>query len=105
LSTTAIILLAFTSALAASGDLDSTFDSDGLVTTNAVPFSLDRWDGITSIAIQLDGKIVAAGNIDVLSRSNSNFAVARYDTDGSLDIAFHMDGRLILCQRPGGRGC
>ena len=93
--TTVVSLLTFTVVLGGSGDLDSTFDNDGLVTTDAVPFSPDRWDGITSVAIQADGKIVAVGKSDVLSRSNADFAVARYNIDGSLDSSFHTDGRLI----------
>jgi uncharacterized delta-60 repeat protein len=59
------------------GSLDSTFNGNGKVTS-----SLD----VRSIAIQSDGKIVAAG------RKNTYFAVARYNTDGSLDKTFSDNG-------------
>jgi uncharacterized delta-60 repeat protein len=68
------------------GSLDTTFDSDGKVTT-AIGSSDDL---AYSVAIQADGKIVAAG----LSHNGSypKFAVVRYNTDGSLDTTFDSDG-------------
>jgi uncharacterized delta-60 repeat protein len=66
-------------ALAAPGDLDPTFDSDGKVTTD---FG-DTNEGATAVAVQPDGKIIAVG---------SGFAVLRYDSDGSLDATFDGDG-------------
>jgi uncharacterized delta-60 repeat protein len=64
------------------GSLDNTFDTDGLVTT-AIG-NLDDW--CYSVAIQSDGKIVAAGAS--LSGSTNDFAIVRYNTDGSLDATF-----------------
>src|SRR5688572_17010421 len=83
----ALGLLGFTIALAASGDLDTTFSGDGLVTTN---FGLapGRSDVARSIAVQSNGKILAAGH------SGSDFAVARYNINGSLDTTFSGDGRV-----------
>ena len=66
-----------------NGDLDNTFSGDGKLTTD-----LGSSDEIQSIAIQSDGKIVAAGN------SGNNFAIARYETDGDLDNTFSGDGKL-----------
>jgi uncharacterized delta-60 repeat protein len=40
-----------------------------------------------SIAIRLDGKIVAAGT------GSGNFALARYNTNGTLDKTFSRDGK------------
>jgi uncharacterized delta-60 repeat protein len=60
------------------------FDTDGIVTTNFV----DN-DSAMSVVLQSDGKIVAAG----FSNQNSKIAVARYNTDGSLDITFDTDGK------------
>ena len=68
--------------MAMSGDR-LTFDSDGLVTTD---FG-GQEDGITGIALQSDGKIVAVGSSD-----GKVFALARYNTDGSLDTSFDSDG-------------
>jgi len=67
-----------------NGDLDNTFSGDGKLTTD-----LGSSDEIQSIAIQSDGKIVAAGN------SGNNFAIARYETDGDLDNTFSGDGKLL----------
>ena len=45
-----------------------------------------------SVAIQSDGKIVAAGHSD--NGSNDDFALVRYNTDGSLDTSFDSDGKV-----------
>jgi uncharacterized delta-60 repeat protein len=55
------------------GSLDTSFGGDGKVTTNFSPHT-DYADGV---AIQADGKIVAAG-ISGEGGSNPRFAVARY---------------------------
>ena len=46
-------------------------------------------DQALSMAVQSDGKIVAAGT------SSGNFAVARYNADGSLDTTFNGTGKAI----------
>ncbi len=66
-----------------NGSLDNSFDGDGLVTTDIN----GTGDGIVSLAIQSDGKIVAGG------MSDTYFAVARYNTNGSLDNSFDTDGK------------
>ena len=70
------------------GALDTTFDTDGKVTTSI--FGVD--DGITGLAIQTDGKILAAGY--ALSGSNYVFALARYNANGTLDTTFDTDGKV-----------
>jgi uncharacterized delta-60 repeat protein len=92
---TTILSLLFTVALAASGDLDTTFSGDGLVTSYAVPSNPGRSDYGFDIAIQPNGKIVAVGASYVPSTGNSDFAILRYNTRGSLDATFSGDGRLI----------
>jgi len=76
----------------ASGDLDPTFGTGGKVTTD---FS-DSSDEANAIALQSDGKIVAAGRIIKGSASDftQDFAVARYNTDGSLDTGFGAGGKV-----------
>lgn len=69
------------------GSLDSTFDFDGLVTTD---FSGNR-DEIKDIAMQADGRIVAAG---VSYQTSSDFVVLRYNQNGSLDNTFGLNGRI-----------
>jgi uncharacterized delta-60 repeat protein len=69
------------------GTLDNTFDGDGIVRTD---FGGD--DGATSMFIQADGKIVVAG-YSIVSGTGV-FAVARYNTNGSLDNTFDTDGKV-----------
>src|SRR5687768_16600132 len=89
-------LLAFTVALAASGDLDTTFDGDGLVTTSFGLSDPVRYDRVYGIAIQPSGKIVVAGYSNLpSSASNQDFALTRYNVDGSLDNTFSGDGKLL----------
>ena len=88
-------VLGFTIALAAPGDLDTTFDGDGRVTSFVVPSNPGRSDQIEGVAIRTDGKIIVAGNSFVSSPSNSDFALIRYNSNGSLDTTFSGDGRLI----------
>ncbi|MFO0012166.1 MAG: hypothetical protein ACK553_05440, partial [Planctomycetota bacterium] len=67
-----------------NGDLDITFDGDGRVTTNLG----SSYDEAYSVAIQSDGKIVAAGS------SYNDLALARYNSDGPLDTTFDGDGKV-----------
>jgi len=73
----------------ADGTLDTSFGGDGRVTTDFTRAEDAAW----GIAIQADGKIVAAGDA-ALGTGNSRFAVARYNTDGTLDTSFGGDGRV-----------
>ena len=69
------------------GSLDTTFDGDGIVTTNV---SVGDNEGAYGITLQSDGKIVVAGYAD----TDVDFAVLRYNEDGSLDTTFDGDGML-----------
>ncbi len=70
------------------GSLDLSFDGDGKVTTDFLNFHDDAY----SIALQPDGKIVVAGYS--YSGSSNDFALTRYNTDGSLDTTFDGDGKV-----------
>jgi uncharacterized delta-60 repeat protein len=81
-----IVSLVFSAvAIAAAGDLDPTFSGDGKQTTN---FSAVSRDEANDVAIQSDGKIVAVGGTDP-----NDFAVARYNPNGTLDSTFSGDGK------------
>jgi uncharacterized delta-60 repeat protein len=67
-----------------NGTLDTTFDGDGKVTTDIT----SQYDMADSVTIQNDGKIVVAGT------ANGDFALARYNSDGSLDTTFSGDGKV-----------
>ena len=68
------------------GSLDTSFDGDGTVITD---LNSSANDSGNSVVIQSDGKIVVAGT------SGGDFAVARYNTDGSRDSTFGKGGRVI----------
>lgn len=75
------------------GTLDGSFGGDGKVVTT---FTGDH-DLARDLAIQPDGKIVVAG-----TASFARFALARFDTDGSLDASFGVGGK-VLTDVTGGR--
>ena len=71
------------------GTLDATFDGDGKVITR---FTRDD-DSSSDVAIQANGKIVAAGSAGY-NGAISRFALARYRWNGSLDSSFGGNGRV-----------
>jgi uncharacterized delta-60 repeat protein len=74
----------------ADGSLDTSFDSDGMLITD-----FDSSEASArSVAIQADGKIVAAGYSYI--GGNGYFALARYSPDGSLDTSFDADGKVTV---------
>lgn len=73
-----------------NGSPDSTFGTGGKITTD---FGGGN-DIAHAIAIQSDGKIVAAGESVVVS--DKDVALARYDANGTLDLSFKMQGQQTL---------
>lgn len=71
----------------ADGSLDTTFGDGGKVTTDF--FGL--YDAAAAVALQPDGKIIAAGST---VNTSEQFALARYNVDGSLDAGFGIGGKL-----------
>src|SRR6266540_1580324 len=67
------------------GSLDKSFDGDGKTTTDIGIYD----DGAYSIALQTDGKILVGGT------SDGDFALVRYNPDGSLDSSFVEDVKVI----------
>jgi uncharacterized delta-60 repeat protein len=85
--------------LNADGTLDTSFGGgDGTVTTQFGEDLFGYEDVASALAVMPDGKIVAAGGtgIDGTPTNESNFAVARYQPDGSLDTGFAGDGTATL---------
>ncbi len=71
-----------------TGVLDSSFGTgDGRVLTD---FS-GGIDAVYGLAVQSDGKIVVAGSTTTIAELN--FALARYNANGSLDTTFSDDGK------------
>jgi len=71
------------------GDLDTTFGTGGKVGTS---FGTSANDFVRGLAIQPDGKIIAAGTTEGF---DADFALARYLPNGSLDTSFDVDGKVI----------
>jgi uncharacterized delta-60 repeat protein len=75
--------------LNADGTFDNSFGSGGTITTSLTGLT----DVAHAVTLQADGKIVAAGEGNLV---NPNFALARYNTNGSLDTSFAVDGKLVV---------
>ena len=71
--------------LTTEGNFDPTFGTGGIVTTDFPGVGDDIGN---AVAVQKDGKIVVAG------QASNDFAVARYNTDGSLDVSFGTGGKV-----------
>ena len=78
--------------------LDTTFGDNGKVTTDFFPTSPYDTQAAyaNSVAIQEDGKIVVAGSVEIEEECGTkDFALARYNPDGTLDSTFG-DGGLVM---------
>ena len=74
----------------ANGNLDTSFNGTGKVTTN---FGGDGDAEGQGVATQSDGKTVVVGYATVAGVQR--FAVERYNTDGALDTSFGGTGRVL----------
>src|ERR1044072_7500722 len=74
-----------------AGAFDSCFWNNGRVTTDITPYA----DYARAVVVQPDGKIIAAGVAGADGTGASDFAVVRYNTDGSHDASFDGDGIVI----------
>ena len=81
---------------AADGDLDPTFDGDGRVRTGF----FGSFDVGNDLVIQPDGKIVVVGSSarfaggSLLLDFDFDFALVRYNQNGSLDQTFGSGGKV-----------
>ena len=89
----ALALLAGASRLAAqsAGDLDPTFGTGGKAT---IDFNQST-DIAFAVALQPDGKLVVVGTAYTDNDySKEDFAVSRFNADGTLDASFGTGGRV-----------
>ncbi len=78
----------------ADGSLDTSFGTGGKVVLDFA----NSDDMAKALVIQGDGKIVVAGstnNISVAATTNQDFALARFNADGSIDTSFGAAGKVI----------
>ncbi|MBK9097155.1 MAG: T9SS type A sorting domain-containing protein [bacterium] len=71
------------------GNLDFSFGNSGLVTTDFSTGTPDTRDIVWGLAVEMGGKIIAVG------QSSYNWAMARYNPDGSLDNSFGANGLVV----------
>lgn len=72
------------------GSPDTSFGSGGLVITDFGEDSRAR-----ALVVQPDGKLVVAGTFGPFGTVNRDFALARYQSDGSVDTSFGSGGFVI----------
>jgi uncharacterized delta-60 repeat protein len=76
-----------------NGALDSSFGDHGTVLTDFNANAPN--EGALAAAIQPDGKVIAAGYVSIISPGEGYFALARYNTNGSLDTTFGNGGKVL----------
>lgn len=82
-----------------SGALDTSFNGTGKVTTTPAGGCSGQ---ARALALQADGKIVAAGTSCPNFNSVRNFTLYRYNIDGSLDTTFGTSGKVVINVAAGG---
>jgi uncharacterized delta-60 repeat protein len=71
-----------------NGSLDTSFDGDGKLVT-----SFNNTDFAYAVTIDAQGRIIVAGETWTAS-NDDDFALARYNPNGSLDTTFSGDGKV-----------
>src|SRR5215469_16969481 len=77
--------------LLAAGAVDPTFGTAGLATA-----AFQSPVVAQTSAIEPDGKLLVAGGVQIHAGSVDVMAVARFNTDGSLDTTFGNGGTVVL---------
>jgi uncharacterized delta-60 repeat protein len=72
-----------------NGTVDGTFGTGGFTTTSVTSFFSDGF----AVAVQADGKIVVGGL--TFNGSTDDFAVVRYNANGTLDGTFGTGGKTV----------
>ena len=73
-----------------NGSLDATFSEDGTLTTD-----FGEQEYAKAVRIQPDGKIVVVGTTGPGPQAGGDYAVARYNADGTPDNTFGTEGRVV----------
>lgn len=86
---------------ATNGVLDASFGSGGKVATLVGTSN----DAAFAVAVQSDGKTLAAGDVYTPANNAYDFGLARYTTNGALDTSFSGDGKLTVSFGTGDDQC
>jgi uncharacterized delta-60 repeat protein len=76
-----------------NGSIDNSFGVNGKVFTSFANVNC----GLKALALQSDGKIIAVGyTLDktIIANTKTDFAIVRYNANGTLDTSFDGDGRV-----------
>jgi uncharacterized delta-60 repeat protein len=84
------VIDALVAGFTTGGALDPTFGTAGITTTAFTT----QGDQANAVALQADGKIVVAGRTALFG--TSDFAIARYTADGTLDSSFGSGGKATV---------
>ena len=82
--------------LTATGELDAAFDTDGRQTIAFDFAGSTNDDRATGISLDANGRIVVVGTVARATAGDTDFGIARLNSDGSLDAAFDIDGRQTV---------
>lgn len=74
------------------GTLDATFGAGGLVITELGDGTIGS---VAAVTLQPDGKILVAGGAGFISGVFHGFLLARYHSDGTLDVSFGSGGLVV----------
>lgn len=94
LLTVLFVLIFVPTIFANPGDLDTTFGVTGGYKVSDF-LGLQSYETVNDVIMQSDGKIIIAGSITP-AVNLTDFLVARYNIDGTLDTAFSGDGIFTL---------
>lgn len=83
----------FTTSRPPAGTLDTSFGVNGYAIVD-ITFGADN---ASAVAIQSDGKLVVAGNVN----GNTTPALVRLNVDGTLDTSFGQDGKVVVTNLTG----
>ena len=77
-----------------NGTVDTTFGSSGMVLTDVGPGG----DAAVGISVQADGKFVVGGHSSATVNGPLDFALVRYNANGSLDATFRAEERVAATE-------
>jgi uncharacterized delta-60 repeat protein len=76
-----------------NGNLDPSWGAGGKLTVTSI-------EDFSNLLLQPDGKVIAAGGANAAD-SDTDFCMARFNADGSVDTSFGSDGRIATDLGPG----
>ncbi|MFZ1799468.1 MAG: T9SS type A sorting domain-containing protein [Chitinophagaceae bacterium] len=95
-NTLGIAKTAFLARFMPNGGLDPSFGIEGIVTTDYLS-AIE----IVALVIRPDGKLVTGGSLNIFG-GNSPYMLSSYNTDGSVDESFGVNGRAQFIFGQGG---